>query len=167
VTIRKQIEIIEPALDSVWEDNGYGHDVTVVRLFTEKKFRRIEVRRKFSVGVSYGDDDSVSEITHLVMRLSRFLRQYRPLGTERSTERNALANAAGFAFPHPQGATLVMPQKWSCPNCGGDCFGSVNMPPTWTYYCQGKSLGTKTEQTPGCGYWETAYEPRRQGIKPR
>ncbi len=75
----------------------------------------------------------------------------------------------GFAFPHQQGSTLQAPQKWSCPNCGGDCYGSTNTqsPATWTYYCNGSSLGTQTEQTQGCGYWETAYEPRRQGIKPR
>lgn len=73
----------------------------------------------------------------------------------------------GFAFPHQQGATLQRPQKWSCPNCGGDCFGSGSPVGTLTYHCTGNSLGTKTEQTPGCGYWETAYEPRRQGIRPK
>lgn len=71
----------------------------------------------------------------------------------------------GFAFPHQQGATLSIPQKWSCPNCGGDCFGSMRGAVGITYYCHGNSLGTQSEQTPGCGYWETAYEPRRQGIK--
>lgn len=73
----------------------------------------------------------------------------------------------GFAFPHQQGATLQIPQKWSCPNCGGDCFGSTLIRREHAYYCNGKSLGTKTEQTAGCGYWETAYEPRRQGIRPK
>lgn len=75
----------------------------------------------------------------------------------------------GFAFPHAQGVTLRSPQKWSCPNCGGDCFGSGTPvePGVTTYYCTGASLGTQTEQTQGCGYWETAYEPRRQGIRKR
>lgn len=75
----------------------------------------------------------------------------------------------GFAFPHAQGVTLQVQQKWSCPNCEGDCFGSGTPvePGITTYYCTGASLGTQTEQTQGCGYWETAYEPRRQGIKPR
>ncbi len=50
---------------------------------------------------------------------------------------------------------------WRCPNCGGDCYGFYQ----GIYLCHGNSLGTETEQTPACGYWEHAYEPRLCGVR--
>jgi hypothetical protein len=46
-------------------------------------------------------------------------------------------------------------RTWRCPNCGGDCFGSDRT----HYYCHGHSYGKSTEQTRGCGYWESIYLP--------
>ncbi len=68
-----------------------------------------------------------------------------------------------FAFKNAAGSSRGQ-GDWCCPNCGGDCFGSSGVT-SITYYCHGNSMGTKTEQTPSCGYWETGTEPRMQGVR--
>lgn len=82
-----------------------------------------------------------------------------------------LWGSGGFGFPHPQGATLQIQQKWSCPNCGGNTVRGTVPSGVLTYHC----MGTQGSQGPqaarpdqqGCGYWETAYEPRLQGVDPK
>jgi hypothetical protein len=69
-----------------------------------------------------------------------------------------------FGFPRPAGHPRGQ-GDWRCPNCGGDCYGSALIPKPFRYYCQGNSLGTQTEQTPACGYWETHVEPRKHGVR--
>ena len=70
---------------------------------------------------------------------------------------------SSFAFLHAQDSGKD-PGTWCCPNCGGHGFGSDSVERLYsngvTYYC----TGVGQMQGEGCGYWETPYSPRSQGL---